>query len=71
MSCLIAFLTMPIAMGINLGHLVGTFLEWFQNNIRNAEMVCSKTVIKQTFYGKVLEKIVMLALEKFENKLLE
>ena len=56
---------MPIAMGINLGHLVGTFLEWFQNNIRNAEMVCSKTVIKQTFYGKVLEKIVMLALEKF------
>ena len=32
-----------------LGHLVGTFLEWFQRNIRNVEMVCSIIVIKQTF----------------------
>ena len=48
-----------------MGHLVGTFLERFQNNIRNVEMVYFITVIKKTFYGTVLQKFLMLALEKF------
>ena len=67
MLCLIAFLTtaITIAMGINTGAPGWNILEWFQNNIRNVEMVCSITVIKQTFYGIVLEKFLMLALEKF------
>ena len=43
--------------------------EWFQNNIRNVEIVCSITNIKQTFYGTVREKFLMLALEKFWKKL--
>ena len=42
--------------------MVGTFLEWSQNNIRNVEMVCSITVITN-FNGKVLEKFLIL-LEK-------
>ena len=50
MLCFIAFLTMAItiAMGINPGTPGWNILEWFQNNIRNVEMVCSITVIKQT-----------------------
>ena len=42
---LIAFLTMDItiAMEINPGAPGWNFLEWFQNNIRNDEMVCSIT----------------------------
>ena len=66
MTGLIAFLTMGITKQWEsiLRHLVGTYLEWFQNNIRHVEMVCSITVIKQTFYGTVLEKLLMLALEK-------
>ena len=45
-------------------HLVGTFPELFQKNIRNNKMVCSLTVPEQNFCGTVLEKIWMLALEK-------
>ena len=63
MPCLIAFLN--IAIGINPGAPDWNILEWFQNNIRNVEMVCSITVTKQTFYGTVLEKFLVLALEKF------
>ena len=47
-------------MGINPGAPGWSILEWFQNNIRNVEMVCSITVIKQTFYGTVLEKFLMI-----------
>ena len=50
MPCLIAFLTMvmaTIAIGINPEAPGWNILEWFQNNIRNIEMVCSITVIKQ------------------------
>ena len=31
--------------------LVGIFLEWFQNKIRNVEMVCSRTVSEQSKKG--------------------
>ena len=50
-SCSIAFLTMvsTIPMESILVHLVGIFLDWFQNKIRYVEMVCSKTVSEQTF----------------------
>ena len=45
-------------------HLVGIFLEWFQNKIRNVEMV-----VLELFLNKVrkaaLEKLLMLALEQF------
>ena len=70
MSCLIAFLTraFTIAMGINPGAPGWNILEWFQNNIRNIEIFCSITVIKH-FYGTVLEKFLMLALENFWKKL--
>ena len=44
---------------------MGTFLKWFQNNIKNVKMVCSITVIKQLSFGIVLEKFLVLALEKF------
>ena len=52
MPCLIAFLTMTItiAKGINSGAPGLNILEWFQNSIRDVEMVRSITVIKQTFY---------------------
>ena len=67
MPCLTAFLTMAvtIAMGINPGAPGWNISEWFQNNIRNVKMVWSITFIKQTYYGTVLEKFLMLALEKF------
>ena len=59
------------AMGIHPGAPGWNILEWFQNNIRNIEMVCSIAIIKQTFYGTVLEKFLMLTLENCKNKLLE
>ena len=79
MPCLIVFLTVPIAIALEsiLGHLNGTFLEWFQNNIKNVEMVCSITVIKQTFLWdssrevidacsrKVLEQAIRIFLKLF------
>ena len=47
-------------------HLVGIFLEWFQNKIRYVKMVCSRTVSEQTLlYGTALEKFLMFALEQF------
>ena len=52
-------------MGINRGAPGRNILEWCQNNIRNVEMVCSIIVIKQNFFGKIPEKFLMLALEKF------
>ena len=58
-------MVISIAMEINPGAPGWNILEWFQNNIRNVEIVCSITVIKQTLYGTVLEKFLMLALEKF------
>ena len=53
-----AFLTMAITIAteINPGAPEWNILEWFQNNIRNAEMVSSRTVSKQTFLT-VLENI--------------
>ena len=50
--CSIAFLTMviTIATGINPGAPGWNILEWFQNKIRNVEMVCSRTVSEQTFF---------------------
>ena len=53
-----AFLTMAITIStkINPGAPEWNILEWFQNNIRNAEMVCSRTVSEQTFLT-VLENI--------------
>ena len=76
-ACLFAFLTMAItiAMGINAGAPGWNILEWFQNNIRSVEMVCSITVIKQTFLwnssrkvldacsGKVLEQVIRIFLK--------
>ena len=66
MPCLIASLTMSITIsrGINPGTPGWNILVLFQNNIKNIEMVCSITVIKH-FYGTVLGKSFMLALEKF------
>ena len=60
MPCLIVFLTMPIAIALEsiLGHLIGTFLEWFQINIKNVELVCSMTVIKQTFLWDSSRKVI-------------
>ena len=59
MRCSIAFQTMviTIATGI-MGHLIGTFLELFQNNIRNVVLVCSRTVPDQTFLGNSLRKVL-------------
>ena len=60
MSCLITFLTMAItiAMGVNPGAPGWNILEWFQNNIRNVEMVCSIIVIKQTFLWYSSRKVI-------------
>ena len=54
MICSIAFLTMVIAIAMenNPGAPGWNILEWFQNNIRNVEMVCSIIVIQQTFFIK-------------------
>ena len=60
MPCLIAFLTMAItiAMGIKPGEPGWNILVWFQNNIRNVEMVCSKAVTKQTFLWNCSRKVL-------------
>ena len=42
-------MAITIAMGINPGASGWNILKWFQNNNRNVEIVCSITVIKQTF----------------------
>ena len=58
--CFIAFLTMAItiAMGINPGAPGWNILEWIQNNIRSVEVVCSITVIKQTFLWNSSRKVL-------------
>ena len=67
MPCSMAFLTMTIviALRINSGAPGWNIIEWFQNNIRIIEMVCSIAVIKQTFLYNSSRKVSMLALEKF------
>ena len=58
-------MAITIGKGFNPGAPNWNILERFQNNIRSVEMVCSITVIKQTFFnGTVIEKFLMLALEK-------
>ena len=61
MPCSMAFLPMVITIstgGSMLGHLVVTLLEWFQNNIRNFEMVCYRTVPEQTFFSNSSRKVL-------------
>ena len=69
MPGLIAFLSMTItkAMGINPGTPGWSILEWFQNNIRNVEMVCFITIIKQTFLWNSSRKVI----EACSRKVLE
>ena len=62
MPCLFVFLTITIAMGINPGHLVGTFLQLFRTK---SEMLKWFVLELQLFYGTVLEQFLMPALEKF------
>ena len=53
-------MAITIAMEINPRAPGWNILEWFQNNIRNVEMVCYIIFIKQTFYGTFLEHFLML-----------
>ena len=76
-----AFWTMfiTIATGINPGAPDWNILEWFQNNIRNVVIVCSRTVPDQTFLGNssrkvlgacsrtVLEETIRILLKMFYN----
>ena len=38
-------------------HLVGIFLEWFQNKIRNVEIICSRIVSEQSKKGSSRKSI--------------
>ena len=66
MSCLITFLTMAItiATGINPGASGWNILEWFQNNIRNVEMVSPITVTKQTVLWYSSRKVLDVCSKK-------
>ena len=51
-------MAIAIAMVINPGAPGWNILEWFQNNIRIIEMICSRTVIKQTSLWNSSRKVI-------------
>ena len=65
MPCLFVFLTITIAMGINPGHLVGTFLQLFRTKSEMLKWFVLELLSNKLFYGTVLEQFLMPALEKF------
>ena len=54
-----------IAMGINHWAPGWNIFRMVSEQYQNVEMVCSIIFIKQSFHGTVLEKFLMIALEKF------